>query len=105
MKDLLSDAVAKKLNATLEAVGGVRALYGDPVTFNGEEIIPVARVSITLGADAEGSGGGDSGASARLNSMAKGGGGGKAKASTRVDIEPVGFLRAGADGPVFVPLD
>lgn len=50
MKDMLSDAVAKKLNATLESVGGVRALYGDPISFNGEEIIPVARISITLGA-------------------------------------------------------
>lgn len=104
MKDLLTDAIAKKFTATLESVGGVRALYGDPIDFNGEQIVPVARVTVTLGAGADGSGGGNAGLTGSIANMAKGGGGGNAEASVKVVIEPVGFLRATAQGPVFVPL-
>lgn len=101
MKDMLSESIQKKLTETLESTGGAKALFGDPVTLNGQEVVPVARVSVVLGADAEGSGGGDSGA---LAGLAKGGGGGNAGASVRVDVEPVGYLRAGDKGPQFVLL-
>ena len=104
MKDLITDAISKKLAATLEAIGGARALYGDPISFNGEQIIPVARVAVVLSAAADGAGGGDAGLTGGIRNMAKGGGGGKADASIQVSIEPLGFLRAGADGPVFCPL-
>ena len=105
MKDMLSDAISKKLNATLESTGGIKALYGDPIEFNGEQIIPVGRVSLTLGAAAEGSGQGDAGASAKLNSLSKGGGGGDADASVQVEIEPLGFIVSTPDGPVFRKLE
>lgn len=104
MKDLITDAITRKFTATLESVGGAKALYGDPIDFNGEQIIPVARVTVTLGAGAEGSGGGNAGLTGGIAHLAKGGGGGTAEASVKVAIEPVGFLRATAQGPVFVPL-
>ena len=104
MKDLISDAISKKLAGTLDAIGGARALYGDPISFNGEQIVPVARVSVILSAGAEGAGSGNSGIGGSLAGLAKGGGGGSADAGIRVVIEPVGFLRPGADGPVFCAL-
>lgn len=104
MKDLITDAISKKLAVTLEAIGGAKALYGDPITFNGEQIIPVARVSVVLSASAEGSGGGNSGLGGSLASMAKGSGGGTADAGIKVTIEPVGHLRSTPQGPVFCPL-
>lgn len=104
MKDILTDAIAKKFSATLESVGGAKALYGDPIRFNGEEIVPVARVTVTLAAGADGSGGGNAGLTGSITNMAKGGGGGNAEASVKVAIEPVGYLRATTQGPVFVPL-
>lgn len=104
MKDLITDAISRKLAATLESVGGARALYGDPIAFNGEQIIPVARVTVTLAAGADGSGGGNAGLTGGIANMARGGGGGNAEASVKVAIEPVGYLRATAQGPVFVPL-
>jgi len=104
MKDLITDAISKKLSATLESIGGARALYGDPITFNGEQIVPVARVTVLLSAGADGSGAGNAGLTGGITNMAKGGGGGKADASVQVSIEPIGFLRATGDGPVFCPL-
>jgi uncharacterized spore protein YtfJ len=103
MKEFLTDALSKKFASTLESVGGAKALYGDPIPFNGEEIIPVARVTVLLSAVAEGSGGGNSGLGG-FSGLAKGGGGGNAEAGVKVLIEPVGFLRATASGPVFVAL-
>lgn len=104
MKDLITDAITKKLASTLDAIGGAKALYGDPIVFNGEEIIPVARISVVLSASAEGSGGGNSGLGGSLASMAKGSGGGTADAGVKVSIEPVGYLRSSPQGPMFCPL-
>lgn len=104
MKDMLSNAISEKVSAALESTGGIQSLYGDPVTVGGEEIVPVGRISIQLGAAAEGSGSGDSGAAARLTGKAKGGGGGSADASVRIEIEPLGFVRTTANGPEFVGL-
>ncbi|MEE4250985.1 MAG: hypothetical protein V2I38_10375 [Alcanivoracaceae bacterium] len=104
MKDLITDAIRNKLAATLESVGGAKALYGDPIDFNGEQIIPVARVMVSLAAGADGSGGGNAGLAGSVTNMAKGGGGGKADASVNVTIEPVGYLRSTPQGPVFCPL-
>lgn len=53
MKELLADALGKKLAATLESLGGAKALFGN------------------------------------------------AAAGIRVSIEPVGYLRAGPQGPVY----
>jgi uncharacterized spore protein YtfJ len=105
MKDLITDAISKKLATTLESIGGAKALYGDPIDFNGEKIIPVARITVTLAAGADGSGGGNAGLTGGITNMAKGGGGGKADASISVRIEPVGYLRSSKDGPVFCPID
>jgi|SRR5690554_7353067 len=104
MKDMLTDAISKKLSGTLEALGGAKALYGEPIEFNGEQIIPVARVMVSLAAGADGSGGGNAGLTGSITNMAKGGGGGKADASVNVTIEPVGYLRSTPQGPVFCPL-
>ncbi|MDF2445872.1 MAG: hypothetical protein K0S46_1108 [Moraxellaceae bacterium] len=103
MKDLITDAIMKKLAETLQALGGARTLFGDPIRFNGEEIVPVARVSVLLSAAADGAGGGNAGL-ASFAQLSKGGGGGNAEAGVRVLVEPVGFLRGTADGPVFCPL-
>ncbi len=105
MKDLITDAISKKLATTLESVGGARALYGDPIDFNGEQIIPVARVTVSLAAGADGSGSGNAGLTGGISNLAKGGGGGKADASVNVIIEPIGYLRSTTDGPVFCPID
>ena len=105
MKDLITDAISKKLAVTLESIGGAKALYGDPIDFNGEQIIPVARVTVTLAAGADGSGGGNAGLTGSITNMAKGGGGGKADASVNVSIEPVGWLRSTPAGPVFCPIE
>lgn len=105
MKDLITDAISKKLAATLESIGGAKALYGDPIDFNGEQIIPVARITVTLAAGADGSGGGNAGLTGSVTNMAKGGGGGKADASVNVSIEPVGYLRSTSAGPAFCPIE
>lgn len=107
MKDLITDAIGRKLAATLESVGGAKAVFGDPITFNGEQIVPVARIVVKLSAGAEGSGGGNAGAGlgGGLANLARGGGGGNAEAGVQVTIEPVGFLRQTAGGPVYVTLD
>lgn len=107
MKELFTDAISKKLSATLESVGGAKAVFGDPVVFNGEQLVPVARIVVKLSAGAEGSGGGNAGAGlgGGLANLAKGGGGGNAEAGVQVTIEPVGFLRQSADGPIYIPLD
>ena len=104
MKDLITDAIKDKLGATLESLGGATAIYGDPITFNGEQIVPVARVVVRLNADADGKGGGDAGLTGGIKNMAKGGGGGKAGAGIDIAIEPAGFLRKGNDGPEFVSI-
>lgn len=104
MKELLTEALNRKLAATLESLGGARALYGDPIRFGGEEIVPVARILVSLSAGAEGSGGGNAGLTGAVSNLARGGGGGNAEAGIRVSIEPVGYLRAGPDGPVFCAL-
>lgn len=104
MKDMITEAISKKLSATLESVGGAKALYGEPIKFNGEEIVPVARVTVVLGAAAEGQGGGNAGLKGAISNAAKGGGGGNADASVKVEIEPLGYLRATENGPQFCPL-
>lgn len=104
MKDLITDAISKKLAGTIESVGGAKAVFGEPVTFNGEQIVPVARIVISLAVAAEGSGGGNAGVTGALSNLAKGGGGGNAEAGIRVTVEPVGYLKASPGGPVFVAL-
>lgn len=97
------DALGGKLATTLEGLGGARAVYGDPIPFGDEQIVPVARIEVALSAGADGSGGGNAGV-AGLAQRAKGSGGGSAEAAVAVRIEPIGFLRLGPDGPVFVAL-
>ena len=104
MKDLITESIQKKLGATLESVGGASAVFGAPVQFNGEEIIPVARIVITLSADADGEGGGNAGLTGGIRNMAKGGGGGKAGAGIQIAIEPAGYLRGTGDKMSFIPL-
>jgi len=107
MKDLLTDALSKKVASALAATGGVNALYGDPVRVGDEEIVPVGRITLELAAtaDADGSGGGKAGL-AKLGTLPSGGGGGKAgaNAGVRVLVEPMGYLRSGSQGPEFVAL-
>lgn len=85
--EVLQDAVARKLGIMMDALGGARALYGEPVRLNGEEIIPVARISIELGVDP----------GRPVVSVGRG----AREAPLRVVIESVGFLQSGPDGPVF----
>jgi uncharacterized spore protein YtfJ len=101
MKELFTDAISKKLSSTLEALGGAKAVFGDPITLNGEQIVPVAKVVIRLTAGAEGSGGGNAGLASSFANMAKGGGGGNAEAGVHIAIEPVGYLRSTPNGPVY----
>lgn len=105
MKELLTDALNKKLLAVLEATGGVRSLYGDPVYWHGEEIVPVARIALKLSAGAEGAGSGDAGVQKLFGNAAKGGGGGHVEAGIQILIEPVGYLRAGEGGTQFVRIE
>lgn len=102
MKDLISDAFSKKLAGTIESVGGAKAVFGEPVMLNGEQIVPVARIVISLSAAAEGSGGGNAGVTGALANLAKGSGGGNAEAGIRVVVEPVGYLKSSPGGPVYV---
>lgn len=87
-EEVLQDAVARKLGIMMDALGGARALYGEPVKLNGEEIIPVARISIELGADT-------------ARPVMSVGRRPAPEAPLRVVIESVGFLQSGPDGPVF----
>jgi len=104
MKDLISDSISKKLSATMESLGGASAIFGDPVTLDGQEVIPVARVVVKLGAAAEGAGSGDAGSGSAFKQLAKGGGGGNADASVSISIEPAGFVHQGTDGPRFTAI-
>ena len=107
MKELLTDALSKKVAAALTASGGVQALYGEPITVGDEQVVPVGRITVELSAnaDAEGSGGGKAGLPG-LGKLTSGGGGGNAGAGAgiRIHVEPLGFLRSTQDGPVFVSL-
>ena len=107
MKDLLTDALQKKVSAALSATGGVNALYGEPVKIGNDEVVPVGRIAIELSANAQGGGSGKTGVAAlsKLSAAPSGGGEGDAAAGVRIVIEPVGYLRAGANGPEFVRLD
>lgn len=105
MKEFLSEAIGNKVQQSLERFAGADALFGQPVKMGGGEIIPVGKVIVRTGSQAEGEGGGDAGGGARLKQMAKGSGGGVAQASVQVEIVPVGFIKDGADGPVFVAID
>src|SRR5690606_41757589 len=51
MKDLLTDALQKKVSAALSATGGINALYGEPVKIGNDEVVPVGRIAIELSAD------------------------------------------------------
>lgn len=102
MKELLNEALTKKLSTTLEAVGGAKALFGEAINLDGESIVPVGKISITLKAEAAGSGAGNAGGlSGGLASLSKGGGGGNADASIQIQIEPVGFVCKGKAGAEF----
>ena len=103
MKDIISEALSRQVAMALDASGGVRALYGEPISYGDEEIVPIARITLELTANAEGSGSGKSGLAALARSS--GGGGGTAGAGVRVHIDPVGFLRQQAGELVFVPLE
>ena len=102
MKDKLGDSIGQKISGALKETGGARVLFGDPVRLDGMDVVPVGRVTVVLGADAEGSGGGDA---AALAALAKGGGGGNAGASMRIEVEPTGYLYIGENGPDFVSLE
>jgi hypothetical protein len=65
---------------------GVKAAYGEPVTLDGIEIIPVALVHFGFGAGSDGSG-----------DDAGGGGGGGGMSV------PIGAYVGGPDGPTFRP--
>ena len=65
---------------------GVKAAYGEPVTLDGVEIIPVALVHFGFGAGSEGG-----------NDEAGGGGGGGGMSV------PIGAYVSGPDGPSFRP--
>lgn len=102
MKDLISEALTKKLSTTLESVGGAKALFGEAIDLNGQAIVPVGKISITLKAEATGSGGGHAGGiSGGLASLSKGGGGGNADAAIHIEIVPVGYVCQDDSGPVF----
>ena len=103
MKDIISEALGRQVAMALDASGGVRALYGEPISYGDEEIVPIGRITLELGANAEGSGGGKSGLASLGRSS--GGGGGTAAAGVRVHIEPLGFLRQHEGELVFVPLE
>lgn len=105
MKELITDALQKKIGATLESLGGAHAVFGDPVTFNGEQVIPVARITVQLAADADGQGGGAAGVATALSQRARGGGSGTASAGIQVAIEPAGVLRKHGDTLTFVAID
>jgi hypothetical protein len=72
--------VLENVTQTIKSMG-VRAAYGDPITLDGVEIVPVALVSFGFG------GGGDE--------QENGGGGG---GGTSV---PIGAYISGPDGPTF----
>lgn len=105
MKELITDALQKKIGATLESLGGARAVFGDPVEFNGEQVIPVAHICVQLTADADGQGGGGAGVASALSNRARGGGSGTAAAGIRVTIEPAGVLRQEGDTLTFIAID
>ena len=83
------EEVVKSLMDGFKAAADIKAVYGEPMTFFGKTLIPIAKVGYGLGAGEGKSpqGGGGSGA---------GGGGG---------TEPVGFLLVSEDEVRFISLE
>jgi uncharacterized spore protein YtfJ len=104
MKELITEALQKRIGTTLESLGGASAVFGDPIEFNGEQVIPVARIRVQLSADADGEGGGGAGIASAISNRARGAGSGSAAAGIEVSIEPAGVLRKDGDALAFVAI-
>lgn len=106
IKALITRELSEQLANALELTGGMKTLFGDPVAFNGREIVAVGRITIKLTAEAEGLGHGNTyGMPSGMKNLAKGSGGGSATSGVQVTVEPVGYLSVDSNGTKFVLLE
>ena len=82
------EEIVKSLMEGFKAAADIKTVYGEPMTFFGKTLIPIARVGYGLGA---GEGKGPEG----VGGSGAGGGGG---------TEPVGFLLISEEEVRFIPL-
>jgi uncharacterized spore protein YtfJ len=90
---MILDEIKKKMELGLDITTGIDKLFGDPISVNGIECIPVAKVVVEVSASAMGEGAGGVNMSDKLKSLAKGGGEGEATSDARIEIIPVGLLQ------------
>lgn len=99
------EAVAAQLAQTIQKEANINAIFGEPKQLDQHTIIPVARIKVTLaGAGGGGKGpapGGAEGGDAPSGTAGGTGGGG----GMDIEVQPIGFIRDGADGAEFVAID
>ena len=100
------ETIAAQLAQTIQKEANINAIFGEPKQLDQHTIIPVGRVRVTFGGGAgSGSGlapakkseGAEAGAST-ASAIAGGGG-------LDIEVQPLGFIRDGAEGAVFVSID
>ncbi len=85
------EAVITQVAQTIQKEANISAVFGEPKKLDEHTIIPVARVKITISA------GGGMGSGPETTKAGGAGGGG----ALLVEVEPIGFIRDGAEGPMF----
>ena len=89
------DTITERIQSTAT----VRTVYGDPVSFDGRPVIPVARVRYGFGAGG-GSQDGDAAEEGPGGLRGQGGGGGGG-----VEVSPVGYIEVTAEGSRYVSFE
>ena len=82
------EEIVKSLIDGFKTTADVRTVYGEPITFYGKTLIPIAKVGFGLGA-------GEGKSPEGVGGSGAGGGGG---------TEPVGFLLVSEDEVKFIPI-
>lgn len=100
------EAIAAQIAQTIQKEANINAIFGEPKQLDQHTIIPVARIRVAFGGGA-GSGSGPApakkqdAAEASVGTAAAIGGGG----GLEIEVQPLGFIRDGADGATFVAID
>jgi uncharacterized spore protein YtfJ len=99
------EAIAAQIAQTIQKEANINAIFGEPKQLDQHTIIPVARIKVAFGGGA-GSGSGltprkkDEAPESVSSASAIGGGGG-----LEIEVQPLGFIRDGADGPTFIAIE
>lgn len=101
------EAIATQIAQVIQKEANVNAIFGEPKKIDEHTIIPVARVRVALGGGAGGGAGpvpaksdGEPAPGLLGTAKATGGGGG-----LDIEVQPLGFIRDGAEGATFVAIE